>query len=154
MAPAAAAAAAAFVGCKALTTGSQGIIAGASLSVAFAGTDEFDTDSIHDTVTNNTRLTVPAGKGGYYAVGFSYVVGAAGANLAVAVANALKKNTSTTLATVNDENVSGFPSGPYVRYMGIFALSAGDFIELRVTNNDATEPINVSAGRFWAYKVG
>ena len=37
-------------------------------AVQFAATDYLDTDAFHDPSTNNTRLTIPAGKGGKYLV--------------------------------------------------------------------------------------
>lgn len=37
-------------------------------AIQFNATDVFDTDAFHDTATNNTRLTVPAGLEDYYVV--------------------------------------------------------------------------------------
>ena len=36
--------------------------------VPFAGTESWDTHAFHDTVTNNSRITIPAGKAGKYLV--------------------------------------------------------------------------------------
>jgi hypothetical protein len=36
--------------------------------VALPDADVYDTDSFHDTSTNNSRITIPSGKGGYYLV--------------------------------------------------------------------------------------
>ena len=32
------------------------------------GSESFDTDGFHSTVTNTSRITIPSGKGGYYKV--------------------------------------------------------------------------------------
>jgi hypothetical protein len=37
-------------------------------AVPFAGADSWDTDAYHDPTTNNTRITIPAGKAGKYLV--------------------------------------------------------------------------------------
>ena len=34
------------------------------MAITFNGTDDWDTDSIHDTSTNNSRMTIPSGKNG------------------------------------------------------------------------------------------
>lgn len=53
-----------FVGCGAERTTNQSISASTWTAVQLNGTDMYDTDSIHDPATNNTRLTIPTGKGG------------------------------------------------------------------------------------------
>ena len=62
----AAPAAASFVGC-AVYASSQTITKGIYNKLAYANED-FDTDAFHDNVTNNTRITIPSGKGGKYVV--------------------------------------------------------------------------------------
>lgn len=44
---------------------------GSYTAVPFAGTEDWDTDGYHDPVTNNTRLTIPTGKGGKFVVWYS-----------------------------------------------------------------------------------
>ena len=52
----------AFRGCLAKLAADQtGVNATANYTIPFDGADEYDTDGIHDPVTNNTRLTVPSG---------------------------------------------------------------------------------------------
>ena len=58
--------AASFVGC-AVYASSQTITKGIYNKLAYANED-FDTDAFHDNVTNNTRITIPSGKGGKYVV--------------------------------------------------------------------------------------
>lgn len=55
-------------GCAVYHNASQAI-AGAGTGAALAfNTEETDTDGYHDTVTNNSRITVPTGLGGLYCV--------------------------------------------------------------------------------------
>ena len=56
-------AAAAFVGCQSTKSANQSISNETDTTITW-NTNTFDTDSIHDTVTNNSRFTVPTGKGG------------------------------------------------------------------------------------------
>ena len=62
----AASAAASFVGCLASRTSSFSLTQNVVNKSPFDATDTYDTNSFHDTSTNNTRLTVPSGYGGYY----------------------------------------------------------------------------------------
>ena len=57
-----------FVGVKAIKNATQSIANNTETAITFAGTDTFDTDAFHDPSSNNTRFTIPAGKGGYYLV--------------------------------------------------------------------------------------
>lgn len=52
---------AAFRGAKATKSSTQSLTSGIAAYVTFNGTDSYDTDSIHDSSTNNSRLTVPSG---------------------------------------------------------------------------------------------
>jgi hypothetical protein len=61
-----AAPAASFVGCMAVASASQTIANATDTAVAFGGTDLYDTDGFHDPATNNSRITIPTGKGGKY----------------------------------------------------------------------------------------
>lgn len=55
----------AFVGARVYHNAAQSIADNSLVAVAFNGEDE-DSDAFHDTATNNSRLTVPAGLGGMY----------------------------------------------------------------------------------------
>lgn len=63
----AAASAAAFVGCLAKGN-TQTISNNTDTTISFGNADVYDTDNFHDTTTNNSRITIPTGKGGYYLI--------------------------------------------------------------------------------------
>ena len=54
-----------FVGCSLYKSASQSISNTTSTVVTW-DSEVFDTDAFHDTSTNNNRITIPSGKGGYY----------------------------------------------------------------------------------------
>ena len=58
--------AASFVGAS-IYASSQTITRGTYSKIAYANED-YDTDSFHDNSTNNTRMTIPTGKGGKYLI--------------------------------------------------------------------------------------
>jgi hypothetical protein len=58
-------AAAGFVGCKLTKSVDQTIINVTNTIITFDGED-FDTDNFHNNSTNNSRITIPSGKGGKY----------------------------------------------------------------------------------------
>jgi hypothetical protein len=59
-------AAGSFVGCRVTrATTSQSIANNTDVAVLF-NNETFDTTAFHSTVTNTSRITIPAGKGGYY----------------------------------------------------------------------------------------
>jgi hypothetical protein len=57
-----------FVGASAIASANQVISTSVFTAIDFDGTDQFDTDAFHNPSTNNTRMTIPAGKAGKYAV--------------------------------------------------------------------------------------
>lgn len=96
-----------------------------STAVVFSA-ENFDTSSFHDNVTNNTRITIPSGKTGYYQV-----------NLASGTFNItstgtfyfqIKKNGSDIMETPANKFFTGAYMGQ--GYAWIFYLTAGDYIQL------------------------
>jgi hypothetical protein len=65
-----------FVGCQVSNTSTNIAIANNTITKIALNTEIFDTDGFHDNTTDNTRLTVPAGKAGYYLVKGSTVIAA------------------------------------------------------------------------------
>lgn len=55
-----------FVGCSISNTSTSVSIANNTDVKVAMNTEEFDTDGFHDNTTNNTRITIPAGKAGKY----------------------------------------------------------------------------------------
>lgn len=63
----AAPASAGYVGASAYLSANQSTANGTYVALAF-GSENFDTDGFHDNSTNNTRMTIPAGKAGKYLI--------------------------------------------------------------------------------------
>lgn len=112
-------------------------------------TEDYDTDGFHSTSVNTSRLTVPADKGGLYAVGYAIDV-AAGAN--VASAWIVVNGGATRFAWVQTPNVS---QGVFMQGSDFLGLSAGDYIEALVYQNSggALNAVSVNAS-LWMYRVG
>ena len=56
-----------FVGCRVYANADK-TISNSTVTVVDFAAESFDTDSFHDNVTNNSRITIPTGKGGKYLV--------------------------------------------------------------------------------------
>jgi len=84
--------------------------------------ESFDTDGYHDTVTNNSRVTIPAGKEGYYSVvgAVAYQYNPAGSRTAALFLNGSKM--AEVGGTGADQSV---PTVPWIGY-----LAAGDYLEI------------------------
>jgi hypothetical protein len=93
----------------------------------FSGTDLYDTDGFHDPATNNSRITIPAGLGGYYMVyGLNtWDVNATGRRFCE-----LKKN-GTKIFTSNGfgPNATAAPSN---MISVVIELAATDYVEYQV----------------------
>ena len=120
----AAPAAAGFVGVRATKSTSQSISNTTNTAVTF-DTETYDTNSIHDVSTNNTRFTVPSGKAGYWGIIFngSYNSGNGGSQVKI------QKNGTSLM-----ESEDALTSGIYTqnRIQGIFDLAVADYIEIKV----------------------
>lgn len=62
-----AAAGTSFVGCSLTKSANQSLSNNTSTAITFDG-EKFDTSGFHDNTTNNSRITIPSGKAGYYLI--------------------------------------------------------------------------------------
>lgn len=91
--------------------------------------ETFDTNTYHDNSTNNSRLTIPSGKGGMYRVSWGITIDPSSSG-SYRIAN-IRKNGSTTISP----NQYGFPSStqPAILYgSDLFQFVAGDYIDILV----------------------
>ena len=127
-----------MVGCLAGKSAVQAITSGTETAVTF-NEEDFDTNSIHDNVTNNTRFTVPASLGGYWE--FTFVAGydsdmtTGGATLNWHV----RSNGTTTLYRNNIVSPNTTNNRAYFGTSFIANLAAADYVELLVTHNDGAD---------------
>jgi hypothetical protein len=114
-----------FSGAQASKAAVQSIGTGA-LTVLVLDTESFDTDAFHDTVTNNSRMTIPTGFGGYYQIVASY---GAASNATGWRQVGILLNAVTTLAL---STISAFTGIACVQASVIAHLNAADYVEAQV----------------------
>jgi hypothetical protein len=120
-------------GCSLYKSGTAQTINNSTLTAVTWNAENFDTTSFHDTSTNTSRITIPAGLGGLYQVnGFITWTPAATNDRSMY----LKVNNATYYAS------SQLPasSGTYISNLVsiVLQLSAGDYIELIAFQNSGT----------------
>lgn len=118
-----------LVGCGLSYTSNQSINNTTWTAVTFAGGELWDTDNFHDTATNNTRMTIPSGKGGKYLVNAMVFFNS---TVSTNIITAIYKNGSLL-----NGNVRGYVN--YVQYTTeynsgsiVVEAAAGDYLELYV----------------------
>lgn len=154
--PLAAATSTLFVGAKAYHSTTQSI-PNNTMTAASLDSEDYDSDTIHDLVTNNSRFTVPAGKGGKWRFG-SHVMFPANTT-GVRVLQLRKNGTDTVRGSrLSEEGDTGTTHS--LGHGGIdVELAAGDYIELMVFQNsggalDIGAADNELATTFWAQFLG
>lgn len=131
-----------------LTRSTGQTIAVSTNSVVTWDTEVYDTDSIHSTSVNTSRLTVPAGLGGLWLAGYTATWATGVDNSGFAAWIQVNGNVSNRYAYVV---MSGLPSGVIP-----LALAAGDYIELGCFQSTAG-PVafaNSINDRFWMTRLG
>ena len=115
-----------FVGSSVYKTGGTQSISTATATAITFNAESYDTDAFHDNSTNNTRLTVPTGKGGYYLVNgsISFVGNATGLRGAYLYKNGAVQNYVALIAT------SGAAANTMVTFSYAIKLVAADYVEL------------------------
>lgn len=115
--------------CQGLMTSNLSCVSGVATVVPLQG-ETFDTHTMHDLVTNNSRITVPAQQGGLYAIVGHF---AWAATMIGAFQVELRKNGTTTVGERRDagENLAATDSTGQV--VAVETLEPADYIEMVVT---------------------
>jgi hypothetical protein len=139
-----------FVGASAQSMAAQTIANNTQTTLNWE-LEDWDTNSIHDNVTNNSRLTIPSGKSGYYQVNTFFVW----ANNATGVREIiLSKNGSTLYFTsLTPSTNQGFGQASF-----IVSATAGDYFQLSVYQSSGgnldAKNANAAANRFQIAYLG
>ena len=127
-------------GLKWATAASGSTFAGASVRNTAGGTisvpsvtmtaltfanEDYDTDGYHSTSTNTNRMTIPAGKAGYYSINGSVRWDT---NIAGSAELYIRKNGTE----INRGILSSLVNYPTIAIAGILYLAVGDYIDLSV----------------------
>ena len=114
-----------FVGVRAYKNATQSISDSTATAVTYAA-ESYDSDGFHDNSTNNSRFTVPTGKGGYYlCIAQNSYANAAGGSRATNLR--INGTTYTTQSEIPGAS-SGRAAMTYA--VDVLNLSAGDYVEV------------------------
>lgn len=94
--------------------------------------ETYDTDSIHDTATNNSRMTVPVGMDGLWLVTGTLTWSTSGGE------RQCRLNVNGTMASLSSISVTG---GLRQQCTDIFNLAAGDYVELAAYQTSGTQTL-------------
>ena len=136
-----------FVGCGVKKTSDQSINNSTATVISW-DSENIDTNTMHDNSTNNTRITVPTGKGGYYLLtgGIAFNSNGTGNRVVRAYKNGSDLRWLAGVAAANAGNFT------IVSFNQVFNLSAGDYIELYAFQSSGGALSVMSdpeAGSFW-----
>lgn len=145
--------------CRVFHNATQSLADNTETTVAF-NSERFDTDSMHDTATNNSRITINTA--GLYLVGFGIGLAARG-DFLVTYAR-IRLNGTTWLDTLLDQG-NTTSTTPFLTGTTLWKFSAADYIELRVNQDNAgSAAVNIQAStaastsrdncEFWALWTG
>jgi hypothetical protein len=117
--------------CRVRHNANQTIVTGTDTVLAF-NTEDYDTDTFHDTVTNNNRLTIPAGLAGKYRIWCMITWGVVADTTWRALT--VRLNGSTPIGRLAHTNTNS-ASFPLVQNMSFtWNMAAGDYVELQVNH--------------------
>jgi len=113
-------------------------------------TENFDTNAFHDNSTNNTRITIPAGKGGYYQFNFAvrYTSGSSNALVAKLYKNGVEAQVNVITAS---------SQAPTHTFSTAFAGAVADYFQIIVYQNSGgtlTTDTGTQGARFQAIFLG
>ncbi len=119
-----------FVGCFVYGTANQTISNATVTTVPFAA-ENFDSNGFHDNSTNNSRITIPTGKGGKYLVvaQSSFAPNLTGFRQL----RILKNGTAVQISQMNNNASNTVDIQNNLSY--ILSLAAADYIEMAVYQN-------------------
>lgn len=140
--------------CRVNRTSAQSI-PHATLTIVSFNAELFDTDGMHDTVTNNSRITINTA--GFYTVGFNAAFAASGDYTRTRAI--LRMNGATDIA-IGPIGPSSSPVEQPVMVSCVYEFDVGDYIEVRVDHingaSAARDLVNVAdrSPHFWAARIG
>jgi hypothetical protein len=122
--------------CKALQTGSLSVASNTYTPIPLAAADEWDTEAMHSTTVNNTRITIPAGGDGHYLItartnALANGTGAGGTN-ELGRASLIRKNGVTYLTSVHTQAVLRAGDSTQHTLTVEAELSPADYLEVVV----------------------
>jgi len=134
-------AASAFVGCSVYKDTTNQSLSNDTDTVISFNAEEFDTNSFHDNSSNNSRITIPSGKGGKYLVlaTLGYATSSTGIRL-----GQIYKNGALFSASFGISAASAFTTR--FTFSTILELSAADYLEI-VGSQTSGGALNVNAGQ-------
>lgn len=140
-----------FIGARVYNSANISCASGAAVALTF-DSERYDTDTIHSTTTNTSRLT--ATTAGKYQIGGSLFFAN---NTTGARGLQIQLNGATAIAIVRIPTVGG-TDVPALQISTVYDLAANDYVEL-VAYQTSGGALNVSASgnqspEFWMYKVG
>jgi hypothetical protein len=116
-----------FVGVQVTKTANTSVGSGANVQIPW-DSEAFDTNAFHDNSTNNARLTVPSGQGGYYTVYFA-MQWASSATVARRIVAIYKNGNSSTGTFINNFETSSI-NFPSCAMSFTINLAAADWLEI------------------------
>ena len=116
---------AAFKGCALTQTSAQSLATSTDVAITF-NAETFDTDAFHSTSSNTSRITIPAGLGGYYRFYFTIGLNAQTNGRRMC---SLRKNGTDKIYTVETSNLGAEYVNPTLTDTGTVSLVATDYLE-------------------------
>lgn len=129
-------------GCIVRRSTTQSIPDATNTAILYTATDDRDTDGYHSTSSNQSRMTVPTGMGGWYEFGGEVTYSGLGGTNRV-LQPRVNGSTSYTAITWSSTTSSTFVY-PVVPIL----LSAGDYVEM-LTYQNSGGALNITASRAW-----
>jgi hypothetical protein len=112
--------------CRVYHNADQSFADAARATAAF-NSERYDTAAMHDTVTNNSRITMPVA--GLYLVTFNgHFIGSSDYNL---VDCEIRLNGATTIAVSNSLQHNVITAAPRLVVAFVYKYAAGDYVEAR-----------------------
>ena len=117
-----------FVGCSISKSANQSISNSTETIITF-DSEEFDTNTFHSTSSNTSRITIPAGKAGYYQVNFRCMFNDNAAGIRTM---AIFKNGSSIALSAEGTGTSNRQT---VTISQVISLAEADYLEMAVLQN-------------------
>lgn len=128
-------------GVRAYRSTAQSVSSATWTAVSFDA-ESYDTDGYHDPATNPTRLTVPAGRAGTYAVAASVLFAASAAGTKAGIRLVLN---GVTVLSTQEEPKPAVAATQAVAVADLLSLAVGDWVEVEAYQ-DTGAALDTSAG--------